>query len=71
MKMLWKEQLTYQIDNEEEAMSTIEDFKGRQLSEGYTLTKYKTDYKVKKDRKTGEVTDEKWIVVVEKTSEVE
>lgn len=71
MKALWKEQLTYQIDNEEEAMSTIEDFKSRQLPEGYTLTKYKTDYKVKKDRKTGEITDEKWIVVVEKTYEVE
>ena len=52
-------------------MSTIEDFKSRQLSEGYTLTKYKTDYKVKKDRKTGEITDEKWIVLVEKTYEVE
>lgn len=71
MKMLYREALTYHIDNEEEAMSTIEDFKSRQLSEGYTLTKYKTDYKVKKDRKTGEIADEKWIVLVEKTYEVE
>ena len=70
MKDLWKETLTYKTDNEEEAMSTIEDFKSRQMEEGYTLTKYKTDYKVKKDKKTGEILDETWTVMVEKTYEV-
>lgn len=70
MKELWKETLTYKTDNEEEAMSTIEDFKSRQMEEGYTLTKYKTDYKVKKDKKTGEILDETWTVMIEKTYEV-
>ena len=70
MKDLWKETLTYKTDNEEEAMSTIEDFKSRQMEEGYTLTKYKNDYKVKKDKKTGEILDETWTVMVEKTYEV-
>ena len=40
------------------------------MAEGYTLLKYKNDYKSKKDRKTGEIVDEWWIVEITKGYEV-
>lgn len=70
MKQLIKETLTFRIDNEEEAMSTVENYKANQGVDGYTLLKYKNDYKSKKDRKTGEIVDEWWIVEITKGYEV-
>ena len=70
MKQLIKETLTFRIDSEEEAMQTVENYKANQVSEGYTLLKYKNDYKSKKDRKPGEIVDEWWIVEFTKGYEV-
>ena len=49
---------------------TEETYKANQASEAYTLLKYKNDYKSKKDRKTGEIVDEWWIVEITKGYEV-
>ena len=62
--------ITYVLDSEQEALDTIEECKEKQRSEDYTLTKYKTDYKCKKDRKTGELISEHWIATVTKEYEV-
>lgn len=70
MKQMTKETLTFRVDGEEEAMQLIETYKANQHSEGYTLLKYKNDYKCKKDRKTGSIVDEYWIVEVSKGYEV-
>ena len=43
---------------------TIQKFKDEQLEKGYTVLKHKTDYKVKKDRKTGEIVDENWLTEI-------
>ena len=59
------------VDSEQEAMDLIEEYKEKQAKEGYTLTKYNTVYKSKKDRKTHEVIEEYWIVTVTKKYEVE
>lgn len=70
MKQLFKQTYTYIIDNEEESAQTIQDFKDKQLTEGYTVLKSKVDYKTKKDRKTGEIIDEKWVTEVTLVYEV-
>ena len=70
MKQMTKETLTFRIDNEEEAMALVESYKANQSVDGYTLLKYKNDYKSKKDRKTGEIVDEWWMVEVTKGYEV-
>lgn len=66
MEQLKTEQLTFKVNSEQRAMEIIEQHKDNQLSENYTLTKYNTTYKCKKDRKTGEIIDEYWLVVVQK-----
>lgn len=58
------------VGSEQEAMDIIEEYKSNQAVEGYTLTKYNTTYKCKKDRKTGDVILEYWIVKVQKEYEV-
>ena len=63
-KRLIKTTNIYHIDNEQEATETVENFKSRQLSEGFMVLKTKIDYKPKKDRKTGEIIDEKWITEI-------
>lgn len=72
--MLWKMTQTHKFGSEQEAMDFIENIKSNQATGdehgAYTLTKYKTDYKCKKDRKTGEVVEELWICMIEKTYEV-
>lgn len=70
MKQLKTETLTFKIDSEQEAMDTIEKYKDNQTVENYTLTKYNTTYKCKKDRKTSEIVDEYWMCVVTKEYEV-
>lgn len=60
MKRLIKQTFVYDIDDENEAAATVEEFKNEQLEKGYTVLKSKIDYKAKKDRKTGEIVDENW-----------
>lgn len=64
MRDLVKQMYTYHVYSEKDATQTVEEFKERQDAEGYTVTKTKIDYKVKKDRKTGEIVEEKWIVEI-------
>jgi hypothetical protein len=59
-----KETISHEADTEEEATALIDDFKARANKEGYTVTKTKVDYKTKKDRKTGEITEEWYNVEV-------
>lgn len=70
MKKLIKQTFIYNIDNEAEAADTVEHFKNNQNVEGYTVARSKIDYKTKKDRKTGEIVEEKWITEVTVTYEV-
>lgn len=70
MKQLKTETLTYKVDSEQEALTIIEECKEKQRTDGYTLTKYNTVYKSKKDRKTGELIDEYWLASTTKEYEV-
>lgn len=69
-KQLKTETLTFKVDSEQLAMETIEQYKDNQITGGYTLTKYNTTYKSKKDRKTHEIVEEYWLVSVTKEYEV-
>lgn len=69
-KQLKTETLTFKVDSEQLAMETIEQYKDNQITDGYTLTKYNTTYKSKKDRKTHEIIEEYWLVSVTKEYEV-
>lgn len=70
MKQLKTETLTFKVDSEQEALNIIEECKEKQRTEGYTLTKYNTVYKSKKDRKTQEIIDEYWLASTTKEYEV-
>lgn len=70
MKQLKTETLIFKVDSEQLAMETIEQYKDEQIIGHYTLTKYNTTYKSKKNRKTGEIEDEYWLVSVTKEYEV-
>ena len=67
MKILMKTTDVYRVDNEDEAMRLIEEFKSNQNSEGYTLTK--SGYVLKNKKSKGEIIDEWAVVTVEKTFE--
>jgi len=54
----------YRVDTEEEAATIVDEYKARAVRDGFTVSKTKVDYKSKKDRKTGEITDEWWMVEV-------
>lgn len=69
-KQLKTETLVFKVDSEQLAMDTIEEYKNNQTVDGYTLTKYDTTYKCKKNRKSGEIEDEYWLVKVTKEYEV-
>ena len=69
-KQLKTETLVFKIDSEQLAMDTIEEYKNNQLTEGYILTKYDTTYKCKKDRKSGEILTEYWLLKIQKEYEV-
>ena len=69
-KQLKTETLVFKVDSEQLAMDTIEEYKNNQVTDGYTRTKYNTTYKCKKNRKTGEIEDEFWLVSVTKEYEV-
>lgn len=70
MKQVKTNSISYVVDSEQEALDVIEEYKEKQRTENYTLTKYKTDYKCKKDRKTGEILSEYWIATVTQEYEV-
>jgi len=70
MRKLKTETFGFEVDSEQEAMELINEYKEGQLVDGYVLTKYNTTYKSKKDRKTGEIVDEYWVVSVTKKYEV-
>lgn len=61
---------TFKVDNEQEAANIIEEYKENQNTGNYTLTKYNTVYKNKKDRKTGEILEEYWLTTVTQEYEV-
>lgn len=63
-KMMTKKTEVYRVDTEQEATEIVEDFQARAINEGFTVVKTKVDYKTKKDRKTGEITDEWWMVEI-------
>lgn len=65
MKILMKTTDVYRVDNEEEAVDMINDYKDRQLTEGYTLSK--SGYVLKNKKSKGEIIDSWAIVTVEKT----
>ena len=46
------------------------DYKSRAVKAGYTVVKTKVDYKSKKDRKSGEIIDEWWMVEVTVSYEI-
>ena len=66
MKQLKTETLVFKVDSEQLATDIIEEYKANQLIDGYTLTKYDTTYKCKKDRKTGEILNEYWLLKIQK-----
>lgn len=70
MRQLKTETFVFKVASEQEAMELINEYKEGQLVDGYVLTKYNTTYKSKKDRKTGEIVDEYWLVSVTKEHEV-
>ena len=65
MKILMKTTDVYRVNNEEEAVDMINDYKDRQLTEGYTLSK--SGYVLKNKKSKGEIIDSWAIVTVEKT----
>lgn len=65
MKMKMKETEVYRVDNEEEAVQMINEYKDRQLTEAYTLSK--SGYVIKNKKSKGEIIDTWAIVTIEKT----
>ena len=65
MKIKLKETEVYKVDNKEEAVQMITDYKDRQLTEAYILTK--SGYVIKTKKSKGEIIDSWAVVTVEKT----
>lgn len=61
---------TFKVYSEDKASEIVQHFKDNQIVEGYILTKSNISYKAKKDRKTGEILEEIWTVVVTMNREV-
>ena len=64
MKILMKTTDVYRVDNEEEAVQMINDWKDKAITDGYTLTK--SGYVVKTKKSKGEIVDSWCIVSLEK-----
>lgn len=56
---------TFRVDDEEEAVELIEEYKNNQLSDGYTLTK--SGYVLKNKKSKGEIIDSWAITTIERT----
>ena len=67
MKILLKTVDTFRVDNEEEAVRLIEEYKDKQVTEGYTLTK--SGYALKNKKSKGEIIESWAIVSVERNFE--
>lgn len=65
MKTLLKTVDTFRVDDEEQAVRLIEEYKDNQASEGYSLTK--SSYVLKNKKSKGEIIDSWAIVTVERT----
>lgn len=65
MRILLKTTDVYRVDNEEEAVKMINEYKDGQASGGYTLTK--SGYVLKTKKSKGEIVDSWAVVSVEKT----
>ena len=64
-KMLLKTTDVYRVNNEEEAIQTIEEFKNEALTQGYTLSK--SGYVLKTKKSKGEIIDSWAICTIERT----
>lgn len=65
MKLLMKTTDVYRVNDEDEAMRLIDEFKSNQNAEGYTLTK--SGYVLKTKKSKGEIIDSWAVVTIEKT----
>lgn len=65
MKILMKTTDVYRVNDENEAMKLIDEFKEEQATGGYTLTK--SGYVLKTKKSKGEIIDSWAVVTVEKT----
>ena len=65
MRQLMKTVDTYRVNDEEEAVQLIEEFKNRQLTDGYSLTK--SGYVLKNKKSKGEIIDSWAIVTIERS----
>ena len=64
MKTLLKTVDTFQVEDEEEAVRVIEEYKNNQAVEGYSLTK--SGYVLKNKKSKGEIIDSWAIVTIER-----
>lgn len=65
MKILLKTVDTFRVADEEEAVRLIEEYKDKQASEGYSLTK--SGYVLKNKKSKGEIIDSWAVVTVERS----
>ena len=65
MKTLLKTVDTFRVADEEEAVRLIEEYKDKQASEGYSLTK--SGYVLKNKKSKGEIIDSWAVVTVERS----
>ena len=65
MKILMKSTDVYRVDDENDAIKLIEEFREGQAREGYTLTK--SSYVLKTKKSKGEIIDSWAVVSVERT----
>lgn len=63
MKMLMKTTDVYRVNDENDAVKLIEEFKSKQAEEGYTLTK--SGYVLKTKKSKGEIIDSWAVVTIE------
>lgn len=65
MKLLLKTVDTFRVEDEEEAVRLIEEYKNNQATDNYSLTK--SGYVLKNKKSKGEIIDSWAIVTVERT----
>ena len=70
MTQMIKTTYVYNADSEQASADLIEKYKDEQIEKGYVVTNSKVDYKSKKDRKTGEIIEEKWVTSITISYEV-
>lgn len=70
MVQMIKTTYVYNADSEQASADLIEKYKNEQIEKGYIVTNSKVDYKSKKDRKTGDIIEEKWVTSVTISYEV-